>query len=1184
MTGAATTSPARRTLATHQADSTQQHSSSSSSSSAFPLPDFTLQQSPSSHAVFTKQIETPLQDKRQYKLIQLPNALQVLLIHDPDTEKGSAAMDIKVGHLSDPKELQGLAHYLEHMLFLGTEKYPRENDYHSFLSNHSGHSNAYTGMDNTCYYLDVGADHLEPALDRFAQFFLKPLFNDSCAEREVRAVDSEHKKNLQDDMWRGFQLEKSLSDPAHPYSNFGTGSLSTLWDTPRSQGIDVRSELLKFHERHYSANVMKLVVLGREPLDQLTDWVIQKFSGVPNRAVEPPSFPHSPLKEQQLGTQVFYQTIKDHRSLQLTFPIPDQAPFFKSKPAHIVSHFIGHEGKGSVLSYLKAQGWANSVGCYAGSGADGFAFFKVQIDMTTDGLKHYEDIVRALFRYINLLKQKGVEEWAYDEVAQLQNLSFKFAEKTSPSAYTSDLASQLQEPYPREWVISGGSLLREFAVQEIRQIVDSLRPSNCRIFVAAKTIPPSSASSAERREYHAKEKWYGTPYLKEPIPESITRVETEPNAYSSSSANGTASHAAVAPATDDFALPTPNSFIPQSLDVPQKIIDIASAPTYKPAIRPLLIRDTPKSRLWYKRDDRFFLPKATALFMFKNPIIDATPANAVRSRLLTKLLKDALTEYSYDSLLAGLSYNIEASGDMIGLNMDGYNDKLPVLFSTILSKLASFANDVDPKRFELIKEKTRRAYENYALEAPYKHAMYYSSHLLQERAWTMEEKLAELEKIQLDDFKRYIPEVLARSHFEMLVDGNMDKAEAEKLLDTAEEILGGGNLSESELIGRRSLLLPPGSNVNWVKDVGSPGEVNSAVQMYMQIGSSSTEDASASVGTLAATAAASPSDVRTRATLSLLAQIATEPAFDTLRTKEQLGYIVFAGASRSPGSLGFRVIVQSERPPAYLEERIDAFLGTTLREILDKMTPEEFDRHRDSVIQELKEKPKNMWQEASRFWTSIHSGYFDFLARKRNTEALQQLTLADVRALFDAYIDPASPKRAKLSIHLKSQAKVVRFSERAAEALKQAIQNSVDAEPVEIPKGPNGEDPWELLNAQKPGVDVVKSFVSETLSGLPEEKVKGLLSRIDSLAAEFPHQEASESTSSAEAQSGQGAEGPISPKTITEAETRSFQATLVPSQAPTPVVPLAELARPDENTGGLMGEEADADKAGKANL
>jgi insulysin len=67
-------------------------------------------------------LEKPLLDNRSYRVIKLPNQLEALLIHDPDTDKASAAMDVDVGSLADPPDMQGMAHAVEHLLFMGTEK------------------------------------------------------------------------------------------------------------------------------------------------------------------------------------------------------------------------------------------------------------------------------------------------------------------------------------------------------------------------------------------------------------------------------------------------------------------------------------------------------------------------------------------------------------------------------------------------------------------------------------------------------------------------------------------------------------------------------------------------------------------------------------------------------------------------------------------------------------------------------------------------------------------------------------------------------------------------------------------------------------------------------------------------------------------------------------------------------
>ncbi|KAJ1971997.1 metalloprotease, partial [Dimargaris verticillata] len=223
---------------------------------------------------FDRPFDRSQEDDHQYRLLRLPNQLQALLVQAKPDEaiKSCASLGVHVGHFADPPSVQGLAHFCEHLLFMGTEKYPKENEYSQYLSQHGGRSNAYTDMNTTNYHFSVNSEFFEGALDRFAQFFIAPLFNEDCTERELLAVDSEHKKNIQNDGWRHFQLDKSLADPASPYAKFGTGSLKTLKDEPAKAGISIRKELLAFHDQYYSANLMALAVYGRESLDQLTEW------------------------------------------------------------------------------------------------------------------------------------------------------------------------------------------------------------------------------------------------------------------------------------------------------------------------------------------------------------------------------------------------------------------------------------------------------------------------------------------------------------------------------------------------------------------------------------------------------------------------------------------------------------------------------------------------------------------------------------------------------------------------------------------------------------------------------------------------------------------------------------------------------------------------------------------------
>ena len=132
-------------------------------------------------------------DPREYRYLELPNRMRVILVSDPASDKAAASLQVRAGSGDDPEGRQGLAHFLEHMLFLGTGKYPDPAEYQAFINAHGGSNNAYTSVDHTNYFFDVEPDSLVPALDRFAQFFVAPLFNrceplaDGAAESAVTA-------------------------------------------------------------------------------------------------------------------------------------------------------------------------------------------------------------------------------------------------------------------------------------------------------------------------------------------------------------------------------------------------------------------------------------------------------------------------------------------------------------------------------------------------------------------------------------------------------------------------------------------------------------------------------------------------------------------------------------------------------------------------------------------------------------------------------------------------------------------------------------------------------------------------------------------------------------------------------------------------------------------------------------
>jgi insulysin len=150
------------------------------------------------------------------------------------------------------------------------------------------------------------------------------------------------------------------------------------------------------------------------------------------------------------------------------------------------------------------------------------------------------------------------------------------------------------------------------------------------------------------------------------------------------------------------------------------------------------------------------------------------------------------------------------------------------------------------------------------------------------------------------------------------------------------------------------------SNHTWTSIIPNPNQANSALTYYVHFGSIVNQ--------------------HLRVTSSLLTQILQEPTFNVLRTKEQLGYIVscsgwlLAGQSEK----GLRIVVQSEKRPGYLEDRVEAFL-MGMQATIEEMTPEIFAEHKESLKKRWTEVEKNLTEEASRFAIHVTNGQWDFL-------------------------------------------------------------------------------------------------------------------------------------------------------------------------------------------------------------
>ncbi|XP_024017952.1 insulin-degrading enzyme-like 1, peroxisomal [Morus notabilis] len=903
-------------------------------------------------------------DKREYRRIVLPNSLQVLLISDPDTDKCAASMDVRVGSFCDPDGLEGLAHFLEHMLFYASEKYPLEDSYSKYITEHGGSTNAFTATEHTNYYFDVNADCFEEALDRFAQFFIKPLMSADATTREIKAVDSENQKNLLSDAWRMSQLQRHLSLESHPYHKFSTGNWDTLEVRPKAKGLDTRHELIKFYEENYSANLMHLVVYAKENLDKIQGLVEENFKDIKNTDHSCSRFSGQPCTSEHLQILVKVVPIKEGHRLRIVWPVTPELLHYKEGPCGYLGHLIGHEGEGSLFYILKTLGWATSLSAGEGEWSLEFSFFKVAIDLTDAGQEHMQDIIGLLFKYIGLLRQSGVCKWIFDELAAICETKFHYQDKIRPIDYAVDITTNMQIYPPKDWLV-GSSLPSNFSPSIIQTVLDELSSSNVRIFWESKKF---------ENQTDMVEPWYGTAYSIEKI--SCSMIQE----WMLSSPNG------------DLHLPSPNVFIPTDLSIKN---------VHEEVKYPTLLRKSPYSTLWYKPDTVFLTPKAYVKIDFICPHASDSPEAEVLSDIFTELLMDYLNEYAYYARVAGLYYGISHTDSGFQVTLVGYNHKLRILLETVVEKIANFK--VKPDRFSVIKEMVTKEYQNLKFQQPYQQAMYYCSLILQDRTWPWMEELEILPHVEADDLAKFVPLMLSRAFLECYVAGNIEHSEAESMILHIENVLFEDSkpicqpLFPSQHLTNRIVKLEKGINYFYPAEGHNPSDENSALVHYIQV---------------------HRDDLVLNVKLQLFALIAKQPAFHQLRSVEQLGYITFLMQRNDFGIRGIQFIIQSTaKGPAQIDLRVEAFLKM-FESKLYEMTNDDFKNNVNALIDMKLEKYKNLREESGFYWREISVGTRKFDRRESEVAALKQLTQQELIDFFNENIRVGAPQKKSLSVRV----------------------------------------------------------------------------------------------------------------------------------------------------------------------
>jgi|SRR5579862_215377 len=875
----------------------------------------------------TLPILTPaLEDRKVEKLI-LNNGLHVYLISDPGTEQSAAGIAVESGSWDDPKEYPGMAHFLEHMLFMGTGAYPQEFEYMQFIFDHGGKVNAYTASDRTVYMFSVNNDAFEPTFDRFSHFFIDPLLAQHCIARELHAVDQEHSKNIEHDGWRQYMIFKETGNPLHPNSGFSTGNAKTLSGIPQEA-------LKRWYESHYSANRMHLTVQTPLPLDKMKDLAIAAFSQVRSFAVAQKQIPSEFTSSRQRGHMFFIKPVKEIKQLSLSWEVSSEfARDIDRQAPELIAYALNREGEESLIHLLKEEKIAEGMHASCDRFSKDAVLFTIDIGLTDKGLSHIDQTVQHVFEALARLKEEGYPRYLFEEMQTISTLNYQYQSRDDAFKTIIDIVSAMPyedlATFPQKTNIPS-----QFDPAFLSDFLETLKSSTCLYSVLA---DPEKTRVFPNK----KEKWMNAEYaIKKISSPSLTawdNVSLHPH----------------------IQLPSPNPYLPTNIaliDTPLSVHDTQS---------PLLLRNDEKGKVYYIQDTRYKVPEVSCIFTFKSPLIDNSSRSQVLLDLYTHALKEKLSpSFSY-AAAAGLRGSLGPDRLSLKLIIEGFNDKAPLLMQTIFQEMQKIK--CTREEFDVYKTSFAEDYHNTSKELPVMQAIHQLNNLIQNMP-TNAEKAEGIQTISYEEFNEFASLLFKCAYTQALLYGNISE-EGARALDLAFSSHFNAGAYPVEKHPREQILLL--SDLNRPRKISQSTErQGNGVLLLLQEG---------------------PFSFEKRGIQQILGTALQDGFFDTLRTKQQTAYFAKAWNSEEQRQLLQYFAVQSSTHSASdLLARFELFLEEYDKNLNERVSKQRFESLRENLITLIAMPPENMSLMAMQL-NKFAFDYEDFLWVDKRIESLKEL-------------------------------------------------------------------------------------------------------------------------------------------------------------------------------------------------
>lgn len=714
-------------------------------------------------------IKSPL-DKRQYHQLQLKNGMQVVLVSDATLSASAAALIVPVGFAQDPREFQGLAHLVEHLVLLGKQQaYSEPNGFNGFVAARAGGAYAGTDFNFTLYKFSVDSAAFAESLQHFSDLLGSADFSAADCARELAAVHNEWSGKKQDTFFTTRALQGITANSANPRAQFSIGNRATLKDHNQ---LGLCAAAQGFYQRYYSAGQMKLTLVGRESLVQLAQFAQTYFADLPSFPVEqaPIDIPGLTPAQMQQSIQIRWP----HESrLSVEFPL-QKTRDWRDKSALYLQTLLTSSAPGSLKRVLREQALIQDLSVDSDSGFYGEdGFLRINFSLTPEGRTKQDKIIAALVDYLQLIRAEGANPQRYAELKAIHDKKFQLNIHQDALQHAQDLAlAQLQ--YPREHLLDGAYFFGEFSTALLQRLLTQLDIHRARIW----SMAPDE--KAERRLAY-----FDASYNISPLaPAEIAKWQQGVSL--------------------NFRLPPLNV-----------LLQLKGVPIVTPLyLKPQRIASAPGLEAWLVHSRQNIQEGNAQIYVEINPPATvSSPSDEYRALYLQVMLQQQSEYLQQQAQQAGLTLVVDkmANGGL-SIRVSGYAEKLPQLLQAVLVEFEQLNVDAQMTQAKNI---IRAQIQNFPRTGGYEQARTRLDWLLE--SIDLQQITTALNALSGEDVSRQHAQLIAKGWLRILVVGNFNDEQVRQMAADAATLTRGKHLPTS-VIETKAQLPVPGKIISYNTD------------------------------------------------------------------------------------------------------------------------------------------------------------------------------------------------------------------------------------------------------------------------------------------------------------------------------------------------------------------------------